>query len=99
MTPTDALTQGCEDPDVARRRAAKLIADAFAGRESYWTYRAWKLLVELLATAAVAGGGADSIRTDLFHAPEGTRVEICVRGTVLEALAHYSAFRKPGAPG
>lgn len=58
-----SLTQGCEDPAVAMRRAAALTANSAKGVEnaSFWETQGQKIIAPLLHAAALNGGGTRQI--------------------------------------
>lgn len=58
-----SLTQGCEDPAVAMRRASALTANSAKGVEnaSFWETQGQKIISPLLHAAALAGGGTRQI--------------------------------------
>ncbi|NMW82262.1 type IV secretory system conjugative DNA transfer family protein [Mobiluncus mulieris] len=58
-----SLTQGCEDPAVAMRRASALTANSAKGVEnaSFWETQGQKIISPLLHAAALNGGGTRQI--------------------------------------
>jgi hypothetical protein len=84
-TTTASLSQGCEDPDVARQRAAMLVGIAFGFEPTYWTSRAEQLLAALLSTAAYAGCEPDVLVAAIATTPDGSDAERTVRAVATRA--------------
>lgn len=89
---TETLTRGCEDLDVARQRAAKLVADARGNAESFWSRRAAQLLAPLLNAGALAGCEPGGIAAALLEVPGGSPTQQAVRVTARYALERCSAI-------
>lgn len=58
-----SLTRGCEQPEVALRRAAALAANGGKGtsNDAFWREHGIRVLAPLLMAAAVSGQGADAL--------------------------------------
>lgn len=98
VTGTESIVDGCEYPEIARVRAARLVASVFGAEATYyWASRAEQLLAALLTVSAIAGCEPGSIAAVVLDAP-GDSVAHSVRATALHVLLNTRGVARPADP-